>query len=428
MTNDTASTLPTINVSGRASAGAGAFSVVITGDVCPQLRGEERILAGEEAAIFAKVAPFLTDADLSIVQWETPLASQPNPIPKSGPNLNCAPATARLAAVNAFDLALLANNHIGDQGPAAVVETMGHLRAVGVRSVGAGANLTEAEAPAVFEIGGRSLAVLNFAENEFGGATGTRAGFSPLSPLRNLAAIREARQQHDLVIVALHGGHERNPFPSPRMQALFRAYAEAGAHVVFNCHTHCPEGVEFHQGTPVVHCPGNFYFPKPAAIAPNPVWWTGYLPKFHFDAKGCHTVELLPYVFNEDEVAPLTGDAFAEFERYFQKLCQPLSNPAELQALFESWSSHSAQGYLTKLSQSIPPDWVNRLDDREVFQRLLGLRNQFTCESHADMSACYLRLVEEGRLEEARKRIPELLAYQTPSWGDPSGTPAPSIP
>jgi hypothetical protein len=199
------------------------------------------------------------------------------------------------------------------------------------------------------------------------------------------------------------------------MQEHYRAYAEAGAHIIFNCHTHCPEGVEFHRGTPIVYSPGNFYFPKPGA-GPNRVWWTGYLPKFHLDAEGCHAVELLPYTYTHEEVAPLAAATLPAFEHYFRQLCQPLADPAELQARFETWSSYSAENYLTGLFRTIPADWVNRLEEPETVAALLGLRNQFTCESHADMSRCYLQLIEEGRLTEARKRIPELLAFQTPPW------------
>lgn len=413
MTASAHSTSPTLHLHDREAQGQEAFSIVITGDLCPQLRGQELVQSGEEGSILARISPFLADADLRVVQWETTLTDNPKPIPKSGAILNCVPATARLAVAGGFELALLANNHIGDHGPDVAVETIEHLHAAGVRTVGAGRNLAEANAPAVFQIKGRSLAVLNYAENEFGAASATQAGFAPLSTLSNLKAIREARKQHDFVIVALHGGHEYNPFPSPRMQELFRAYAEAGAHVVFNCHTHCPEGMEFHQGTPIIYSPGNLYFPWAQR---DKMWWTGYLPKFHFDAKGCHSVEVLPYTFTPDEIVPFTGAGFTEFTRYFEKLCKPLSDASQMRALFETWSSHHAEGYLKNIIRKIPADWDERLDAPDVLPSILSLRNQFTCESHADMTNCYLRLIEEGRLLQAREHLPEVFALQVPSW------------
>lgn len=413
MTSKNQTPLPTLRVCDRPADEQEAFSIAITGDLCPQMRGQELVRDGEEGVILEKISPFLADADLRIVQWETTLTDNPNPIPKSGAILNCAPATARLAVAGGFELALLANNHIGDHGPDVALETIEHLHAAGVRTVGAGRNLAEANAPAIFEINGRSLAVLNYAENEFGAASATQAGFAPLSTLRNLKAIGAAREQYDFVVVALHGGHEYTPYPSPRMQELFRAYAEAGAHVVFNCHTHCPEGIEFHKGTPIIYSPGNLYFPWPNR---DKMWWTGYLPKFHFDAKGCHTVEVLPYTFTPEQILPFTEPGFTEFARYFEKLCEPLGDPKRMQALFETWSSHSAEGYLKYIISSIPADWIDRLGTAEVMPSLLSLRNQFTCESHADMSNCYLRLIEEGRLSKAKEGLPELFALQVPSW------------
>ena len=57
----------------------------------------------------------------------------------------------------------LGNNHILDYGESALVETLEHLDAAGIKWVGAGRNYEEANRPLLLEIGGRKLAFLSYA-------------------------------------------------------------------------------------------------------------------------------------------------------------------------------------------------------------------------------------------------------------------------
>ena len=182
-----------------------------------------------------------------------------------------------------------------------LLQTIDVLNRRGIRTVGAGADLEEAEKPLTLTAGGEKIAIFNFCEHEFGTAQENMPGSAPQLPLRNLRAVAEAARSADRVVVALHGGHEYNPFPSPRIQELCRAFADAGASFVFNCHAHCPEGVEYRNGTPIVYCPGNFYFP---IMDEGGLWRFGYLPKALFDQRGVYALEILPYAFDAEQIVP----------------------------------------------------------------------------------------------------------------------------
>ena len=396
----------------REPDGETLFRVVLAGDVCPGKEGGELVKASRSAEIMRPVADFIRSADLRFVQWETPTVSKENPIPKSGPNLNSPPETIRIVRDAGFDVALLANNHIGDHGPDGVLETLQCLHQSGMKTVGAGKNLEEANRPLALSAGGKKILLLNFAENEFGIAGETTPGVAPQSPLRNLKQTKEAAKQADFVIVVLHGGHEHNPFPSPRLQELCRAFAEAGAALVFNCHTHCPEGVEFWNGAQIVYSPGNFYFPK----YHSDLWNTGYLTKCSFDRRGVYRLELLPFRFGKEQVTPLDNSGRALFEAYMERLCAPLTDAALIRRLFEAWSTDKGRSYLVGTVTGLPENWENRLEEEEVVGRLLHLRNLFTCESHCDMVKCYLRLIEEYRLREAAELLPFLRSFALPEW------------
>ena len=154
------------------------FSMVIGGDVCPG-GNAGKIATRDYVGVMASMRDFIQSADLRLVQWETPTAAVPAPIVKSGPNLNSEKESIEILTAAGFNIAMLANNHIGDQGPDAVLETIEDLQKRGLKTVGAGKDLASARTPLIETVKGKTVAVFNFAENEFGGAGEDRPGSAP---------------------------------------------------------------------------------------------------------------------------------------------------------------------------------------------------------------------------------------------------------
>lgn len=389
------------------------FTVIVAGDFCPRECNWPRV-AEHASEIVGEIKPEFDACDLRILQWECAVTDRGEPITKSGPNLRCGEPTLNFATALGIDVALLANNHTGDYGPAGVTDTIAAIRKRGIATVGAGADPEEAAKPLFLEHSGVRIAILNFCENEFGGVRPGRPGTNPLDPLRNLAQIRETRPKADVLLVTVHGGHEYNPYPSPRMVETYRAFAEAGADAVWNCHTHCPEGSEIRNGVPIIYSPGNFYFPPGDNALPS--WKTGYLSKFYCDEAGVYALETIPYGFDCDRIRPLKGETKVAAEAYLAELARPLSDPARLQSLFESWCTKGGAHYIAQVNSATeavwPPDW----SDPETIRRWIHVRNLFNCESHTDLLRHYTRLIEERRFAEARKGVPEIEALQTPGF------------
>jgi poly-gamma-glutamate synthesis protein (capsule biosynthesis protein) len=63
-----------------------------------------------------------------------------------------------------FDAVSLANNHSGDYGPVAFIETLDYLAAAGIAHFGGGRNLAEAHRPLWIEKKGLKIAVLGYNE------------------------------------------------------------------------------------------------------------------------------------------------------------------------------------------------------------------------------------------------------------------------
>lgn len=389
----------------RKSESADSLSIVITGDACPWHTAIEPIKNGEAKTILKDIQPYLDNADVSIVQWETPLTEADTPIDKSGPNLKCPPECVEFAKTGGFDVALLANNHTGDLGTAPVKQTIDILEDNGIMTVGAGKNLKDAVKPLFFEKNGFNIGIINIAENEFGTAGKNKPGCSPLAPLDNIKVIKDVAAKADITLIIIHGGNETNPVPSPRMTKTYRAFAEAGATAVINIHTHCPQGIELWNGVPIIYCPGNFFFPFPSAqFNEKSFWWTGYLPKLSFDRDGAFAIEITPFTFNQDPctIKPFTGQKKDNFCKYLAELSAIISDSDKVEKYFDAWCAIAGPGQVASLKGY----------DVDDVKQLMALRNHFTCESHNELKTNYLRMLEEKRVKEAEKLIPQLQKLQ----------------
>ncbi len=397
----------------RPLSGAPVVQIAIGGDVCPGPQASKLTCDNGAAGVFAALAPYLPAEALNIVQWETPLAVREAPIRKSGPHLNSPPEAVEIIRSANFHVALLANNHTGDHGPNALLETIRILQQKGLTTVGAGPDPETAAQPLEIRRNGKSICIFNFCEHEFGTASPGKPGTSALCLLENLAAVRMAATRTDFVLVTLHGGNEYAPFPAPRMVHLLRAFADAGASLVFNCHTHCPEGIEIYHGVPLVYAPGNLFFP---GLSITPAWRTGYLPVFQLDNKGVYELEIIPYTFDECRIALLEGSRREAFFAYFEKLCRPLAEPETLQRLYEAWCLKYGRDYLSAILNALPERWEKDFAQSATADPMMPLRNLFHCESHRDLIAGFLTLVEEGRTAAASSSWPEIAAMQKMPW------------
>ena len=137
-----------------------------------------------------------------------------------------------------FDAMSVANNHSGDYGPAAFLDTLGRLENAGIRGFGGGANLAEAHAPLWIERQGLRIAVLTYDE------------FKP----------RSFEAGADLIVPFMHWGWEREAKPSARQRQLARRMIDAGADLVVGSHPHVTQTVEYHRGKLIVYSLGNFVF------------------------------------------------------------------------------------------------------------------------------------------------------------------------
>ena len=156
-------------------------------------------------------------------------------------------AAARLADLG-VDTVTLANNHALDYGREALVDTIGHLKAVGIRCIGAGRDVDEARRPAVLEVAGARVAVIGVADHPRDySATREAPGIAYADLRRGVPAWLAdavASTEADAVVVTPHWGPNMTIEPVAHVRAAARELGEAGATVVAGHSAHVFHGVQ----------------------------------------------------------------------------------------------------------------------------------------------------------------------------------------
>jgi len=243
----------------RAVASPGTVTLVFVGDVMLDDGPGETLAKGEDP--LAHVAPLLADADLVVANLECPVATVGVEVPK--PWAFRAHPRALEVVKRHLGAVSLANNHSGDFGDAALVETLQLLDRAGVPRVGAGRDLVEAHMPALIGLHGVNVALV--ACNEFKPRAFEAEASSPgvawcdeQQLLYDLAVARAAGA--DLVIPFLHWGWEGESRPSERQRELAHRLIDAGADAVIGGHPHIVQAPELYRGRLILYSLGNFVF------------------------------------------------------------------------------------------------------------------------------------------------------------------------
>lgn len=219
---------------------------------------------------FAAVRDRLASADLRYGNLEFALTDRGTQANKDY-TFRAPPAEAQVLARAGIDVVDLANNHVLDYGAQGLSDTLAALDAAGVLHVGAGADDVAAHRPLLMTVNGVRIAWLAYANvpDDSGpshfvarsleagpGRPGVAWG-TPDAVRRDVAA---AKQQADVVIVALHAGLEYTDVPNAVQRDLAHAAIDAGAALVLGAHPHVLQGIEFYKGGVIAYSLGNFVF------------------------------------------------------------------------------------------------------------------------------------------------------------------------
>ena len=368
--------------------------ILITGDFCPINRISDMISEEKYDDIFNDLLPYIKASDLAITNLECPLTDYVNSINKTGPSLKASEKAAKALAFAGFNLVTLANNHIMDFGLSGLESTIRTCKENNIEYVGAGNDNSIARGIFYTIIGTYTIAVLNFAENEFSTTHGEYPGANPLDLIDNYLDIIEAKTKADFVVVIVHGGHEMYDLPSPRIKRTFRFFVDAGANAVFGHHTHCYSGYEMYKGHPIFYGLGNFVFDSKGQR--NSIWNTGFAVELIL--KDEVKFNIIPYEQCKQiaGVRLLPSQQTGSFSKNFDRLNYLISDDRLLNIEFEKYCNRVKKLYLS----FIEPHSIlllHFLRNRRLFPSLLSKRvralylNLMRCESHRDVMGYILK-------------------------------------
>ena len=248
--------------------------------------------------------------DYTVVNYESPLATDGQPIKKIGPNLYNSVLSVRALKGIGVDLVTLANNHFRDYGEEGCLETIKECKRNGIAYVGGGKQ-EEAGRSYLIINDGLKIGIINVCENEFSSCSNKRAGSHGFDIIDVYDDIQSIRGQVDYVVVIHHGGVEHHQLPTPRMKKVFRHLIDVGADIIINHHQHCYSGWECYKNGLIFYGLGNFLFDAPWSNVPE-TWYYGYMVRVSFSEK--LNFEIIPYKQCKEEpiVQLLPSNSFEE--------------------------------------------------------------------------------------------------------------------
>jgi poly-gamma-glutamate capsule biosynthesis protein CapA/YwtB (metallophosphatase superfamily) len=227
---------------------------------------------GGAAARLRALAPHLRASDLTVGNLESTL-SDDGPPQQGTDSFSAAPAVLDALAGAGVDALSLANNHTGDHGDPALLETVAAFRSHRIESFGAGRDLRAATRAAVLTRNGLRFGFLGFnAIGETPRATPRTPGaLSVRMPPRTgplnradlghlVDATRSLAERVDVVVVLPHWGTQYTHVAEPVQSLVGRQLVDAGADLVVGGHPHWVQGLERYDGAVIAHSLGNLVF------------------------------------------------------------------------------------------------------------------------------------------------------------------------
>ncbi|MBW5445015.1 CapA family protein [Cohnella sp. CFH 77786] len=250
--------------SGEGTAGNGQISMAFVGDILPASSVARLLEKNGYDYPYRAVSGLLQSADIAAGNLESAITDRGTP-EKNKQYLYRGSALALPAIREAgFDVLSLANNHTLDYGWVGLQDTMDALDDNQIHHMGSGNDDQEAFTPAYVEAQGITVAFIGVSHvvpNVSWKADRNHPGVAETyNPTRAIAAIREAKNNADIVVVMVHWGDEYTDKPIAEQTNNGRKFIDAGADLVIGSHPHVLQGFEAYKGKWIAYSLGNFVF------------------------------------------------------------------------------------------------------------------------------------------------------------------------
>ena len=240
-------------------------TLLFTGDV---LLSDYVLENYDRDGISGVLSPVLLEAmqtaDITVINNEFPFSTRGEQAPDKQFTFRVNPDYVRVLTDMGVDIAGIANNHVLDFGPDALLDTFETLENAGIDYMGAGSDLSRASALITREVNGKTFGFLAASRVipvvSWDIKNASPGVFTTYDPALLLAAIKEARTHCDFLSVFVHWGIERDEYPQDYQVTMAQQYIDAGADLVVGAHPHVLQGIAYYENKPVFYSLGNFIF------------------------------------------------------------------------------------------------------------------------------------------------------------------------
>ena len=249
------------------------MKIALTGDVMLGRLVNRHVVSNTSLppeTLWGDTLPLFIAADCRLINLECVISTrgQPwNPMLKPF-HFRANPRAIEILQAASVDCATLANNHVLDYGPEALLDCLTFLDQANIQHTGAGAHRDNALTPAFLECPHGPIAVIALTDNEpEWEATPSQPGVNYvgydtrglLSPYRDRIAglIRHARRNASFVIISAHIGPNWGA-PSPAMRQLTYQLLDLGGDLYWGHSNHTPQGIEIYKGKVILYSTGDF--------------------------------------------------------------------------------------------------------------------------------------------------------------------------
>lgn len=209
------------------------------------------------------VLPLMQQTHMNIINLETALTHSNEKVFKTF-NFKARPDIIETLIKAKVTVVNLANNHVLDFEQAGLIETIETLDNAGIKHVGAGINLADAEAHLIIMQKGIRLGLIGLTDNESSWKAGTNPGTNYIDidnekdVNRVLLSIGNLKKQTDIVIVSIHWGPNMVVRPPAEFIQFAHAMIDHGASVIHGHSSHIMQGIECYKGCLIMYDTGDF--------------------------------------------------------------------------------------------------------------------------------------------------------------------------
>jgi poly-gamma-glutamate synthesis protein (capsule biosynthesis protein) len=221
---------------------------------------------GDYSSLFEKMT-VLKKSDIVFANLEGPASDQGKDL-RNLYSFRMDPSTIPALKGAGFNILSVANNHAGDWGREAFIDTLNRLDENEIRYTGGGVK-KDAESPTIIEKYGMKIGFLGFSDvgPQSLVAKEDTIGILLANNPRYEEIIRNAKSQVDYLVVSIHWGDEYKTTNNKRQETLAKKAVDAGAKLVIGHHPHVTQNTEVYKDSLIVYSLGNFIFDQKFSVA-----------------------------------------------------------------------------------------------------------------------------------------------------------------